>query len=921
MFIDLLNEGGVDVNKEYPEEGNNTLLLLAVQRGSLEFAKELLSLASCDPNTTNRRSRVAALHLAVTQGNPDMVRLLLRSGASVNIKKEDGTTPLHIATLRSSANWVSGNDKYVMIQRMKEIVTLLLETENINVDIENNLGISPLSCAVDKGTEEVVRMLLKRGACVTSEFEDEDDDDIRTIEDKLRQRFPKLKNEVTDKNRKNNNSTEAELFKLLFTEFSHPGGFRKKFDSVKKSVDLDFDNGNNTMLQYCAYNGYHDLVDILLSAGADPNKMSAHNKVPAVVWAAHHGYHEVIRVFKRKFIENNVEVDFARVDEKSERYENVLHKVLKQESRTIVNKNLRNYDKCLKLLLDDGNLRFKNNMAAAINGQDNLGNTPLHVAAQTGNHEAVRRLLRCEANLGLKNARELTPIVHIAPDIMEEFLDDCLESDGSTTGKDFQITFKYSFLGPPRMRKFALGKEGEPLLDTKEVMEDGVTNTKQLPETEPLWYMSQIKEHRHLLSHPTITSFLWMKWRKMRPYFYINVGFYLLFFSFLTAWILMKTEYEEWSGPADPFDPPTREKIMALQWITFVLLILFTIREFVQLTVSYRRYFFNLENLLELSLIIMTYCLMFVSLSLSEFKNISALVLLLSWLEVVLLIGGHPRLSTYVSMFTKISFNFAKFLCLFISLIIGFGLCFFILYRNPKEELNDGKVFNEYFSSPSKALLKTIIISLTGEIEFEDLVFGGTLGWMTFLLFVFLIMLVLVNLLNGLAVSDIALIQKEAEIMSHISRVELMCQIESILLGDPFSFLENFPRLPKVARKLPTYNLLSKLTFLNRIFSIFGTNNFLLFSKRLWRKEAVFHPNRSKKEKGEGAGQLGCLNCGDLKLPESILEEAKSLVIRRNTVTEEMETQQRLRDMERALKLLADQQNHVISLINVMKPN
>ena len=463
--------------------------------------------------------------------------------------------------------------------------------------------------------------------------------------------------------------------------------------------------------------------------------------------------------------------------------------------------------------------------------------TPLHIAAQKGSHDIVRKLLRCEANLGLKNARGLTPIVHIAPDIMEEFLDDCLESDGSTTGKDFQITFKYSFLGPPRMRKFDLGKEGEPLLETKEVMGDDVTNIKQLPETEPLWYMSQIKEHRHLLSHPTITSFLWMKWRKMRPYFYINVGFYLLFFSFLTAWILMKTEYED-SGPADP---PTREKILALQWITFVLLILFTIREFVQMAVSYRRYFFNVENLLELSLIIMTYYLMsvsqlgndfkHVSAGQSDFKNISAVVLLFSWLEVVLLIGGHPRLSTYVSMFTKISFNFAKFLCLFVSLIIGFGLCFFILYRNPKEELNDGQVFNEYFSSPSKALLKTVIISLTGEIEFEDLVFGGTLGWMVFLLFVFLIMLVLVNLLNGLAVSDIAVIQKEAEIMSHISRVELMCQIESILLGDPFSFLENFPRLPKIARKLPTYNLLSKLSCLNRIFSLFGTNNFLLFSK------------------------------------------------------------------------------------------
>ena len=819
---------------------------------------------------------------------------------------------------RSGANWVSGNDKYVMIQRMKEIVTLLLEDESILFDLENNIGISPLSCAVDKGTEEVARLLVRKGACVTGEFEDEEDDNIRTIEDKLKERFPKLMSEVTDRNRQSRNSAEAELFKALSAEFSKPGSFRAKFEVVKEGVDLNYDNGSNTMLQYCAYNGYHDLVELLLGAGADPNKVSLHNKVPAVVWAAHHGYHEVIRVFKRKFIEDHVEVDFARVDEKSERHENVLHKVLQAESRAYANKNLRNYDKCLKLLLDDGNLRFKNNIAAAINGQDNLGNTPLHIAAQRGNHEAVRRLLRCEANLGLKNARELTPIVHIAPDIMEEFLDDCLESNGSTTDKDFQITFNYSFLGPPRMRKFPLGKEGEPLLESEEAMDDNMTNTKQLPETEPLWYMSQIKEHRYLLSHPTITSFLWMKWRKMRAYFYINVAFYLIFFSFLTAWILMKTEDIEHS----PRDSSTSE---SLQWTTFVFLVLFTIREFLQLAVSCRRYIFNFENLLESALIIMTYYLMFWpqvgnSKYESSFKHISAVVLLISWLEVVLLVGGHPRLSTYVSMFTKISFNFAKFLSLFIALIIGFGLTFFVLYRNPKEELNDGKVFNEYFSSPSKALLKTVIISLTGEIEFEDLVFGGTLGWLVFLLFVFLIMLVLVNLLNGLAVSDIAVIQKEAEIMSHISRVELMCQIESILLGDPFSFLENFPRLPNFARKLPTYNLLSKLTCLNRIFSIAGTNNFLLFSKRLWRKEAVFHPNRSKKEKGEGAGvgQPACLTCGDLKLPGSILEEAKSLVIRRNTVTDDMETKKRLQDMERALKLLADQQNHVIDLINNM---
>ena len=836
--------------------------------------------------------------------------------------QEDGNTALHIAAVRSAgAGAGKGKEKHVVVQRMKEIVELLLAQDNINFDLENNLGFTPLFFAADKGTEDVVRQLLKKGACVTTEVDDEDDDTVKTVEDKIRKRFPRALDEVaTSRNRKSNTSAEATLFKLLYKEFTQPGGFKKQLELVvggKQKVDLDYDSGSSTMLQYCCYHGHHHLVDLLLTHGADPNLVSANNRVPGLVWAAHHGYHEVIRVFKRKFLEENLEVDFARVDEKSERYENVLHKALKAESKAYFNKDLRNYNECLKLLLDDDNERFKNNIAAAINGQDNLGNTPLHVAAQHGNHEAVRKLLRSEANLGLKNARELTPIVHIAPDIMEEFLDDCLQSEGSTTGRDFQITFKYSFLGPPRMRKFPVGREGEPLLDSEAVEEAVTSNTKQLPETEPLWYMAQIKEHRHLLSHPTITSFLWMKWRKMRPYFYTNVVFYLLFFTLLTSWVLRLTQDIDDNNGKWAESPSG----VTLKWTTFVFLVVFTVREFVQLSVSYRRYLFNVENMLESALIILTYVLMFGSVEDSSVKMISAVILLLSWVEVVFLVGGHPRLSTYISMFNKISFNFTKFLSLFISLIIGFGLCFFVLYRNPKGEQIDGEEYNEYFASPSKALLKTIIISLTGEIEFEGLVFGGWLGWVIFLFFVFFIMLVLVNLLNGLAVSDIAVIQKEAEIMSHISRVELMCHIESILLGDPFSFLENFPQLPKIARRLPTCNLFAtiyQLPGVSKVFAIFGTNNFLLFSQRLWRKEAVFYPNRSKKESGHHQ-ERGCWSCGDLVLPDPILEEAKGLVIKKNTITEEQETKRRLKDMEKALRLLANQQNHVIALINDMK--
>ena len=107
-------------------------------------------------------------------------------------------------------------------------------------------------------------------------------------------------------------------------------------------------------------------------------------------------------------------------------------------------------------------------------------------------------------------------------------------------------------------------------------------------------------------------------------------------------------------------------------------------------------------------------------------------------------------------------------------------------------------------------------MSLTGELEFENVEFGEEqpiYGKLVYLLWVFFIMLVLVNLLNGLliriiiikrlwicifinflfflglAVSDISLIQKEAQILSYVSRVEQIAFIESMLLGESLGIM------------------------------------------------------------------------------------------------------------------------------------
>merc|ERR1719369_1322317 len=101
------------------------------------------------------------------------------------------------------------------------------------------------------------------------------------------------------------------------------------------------------------------------------------------------------------------------------------------------------------------------------------------------------------------------------------------------------MTFKYDFLAPDVE---ALPEEFKKHSNNIEEHQDLIhsnenTSGPALPETEPLWYMSQSKEHRHLLKHPVITSFLWFKWQRIRKYFNRNLRFFSTFVFLLTWYI------------------------------------------------------------------------------------------------------------------------------------------------------------------------------------------------------------------------------------------------------------------------------------------------------------------------------------------------------------------------------------------------
>ncbi len=190
-----------------------------------------------------------------------------------------------------------------------------------------------------------------------------------------------------------------------------------------------------------------------------------------------------------------------------------------------------------------------------INKKDIHGNSALHYATSKWSRDITKALLMVGANIGQKNQFGEVACTLIKPETLEEFFDDCIvSSDGLDENKpDAEITFNYSFLAPANEDlPPALKQREQPTAHNKKQLGNGpdpesafIDADEQeekypLPETEALWHLGQSQQHRHLLKHPVVTSFLWFKWTRIRRYFNRNLRFYLLFVFILTWHIFQK---------------------------------------------------------------------------------------------------------------------------------------------------------------------------------------------------------------------------------------------------------------------------------------------------------------------------------------------------------------------------------------------
>ena len=284
------------------------------------------------------------------------------------------------------------------------------------------------------------------------------------------------------------------------------------------------------------------------------------------------------------------------------------------------------------------------------------------------------------------------------------------------------------------------------------------------------------------------------------------MAFYVIFLSFLTAYILLSEPHNTLSdgGAAsnttgqlsfndsnitsgmNDSNFTSQLKSSRQGFLKIFLMIswfLLTLSEMQQLIVHRWVYVKSLENWLEILLLISTFISCSGMVESAEVKlHSSAVALFLGWSELLMMSGRLPLLSVQHEMFRTVCWTFLIFMADYVTLLIAFAFTFYILFKGSSEQEGNAEIF----ASIPVSLLKTIVM-FTGEFDASDLSFD-TLPYTShviFLLFVVLVAVVLLNLLNGLAVNDTVEIRKDAERLSLAARAKLISRVEGLVNALP----------------------------------------------------------------------------------------------------------------------------------------
>ncbi|CAG0885212.1 unnamed protein product [Cyprideis torosa] len=712
----------------------------------------------------NQKEKALAMFLSAIRGNLQVLKAALEAGAAIGAHDSMGRTVLHRCSRLGRT----------------QVVELLLEEGGASVDSldEDTNSITPLCCAGAGGAVDVCRLLLRHGANINAGL----DKGISPLKCAVAFRRVECVRFLLD----------SGALLICPAPWSETPVHIAASEGFEDCLELLLQHGGSrddrrgkesmTPLHLAAFSRHHRCVRLLLESIARSNLEACDSKRrTALHLAASVQSVEGVKLL----LEYRAQVDVRDVD-------------LRTPLHLAVAKRAINLE-CVHALLDAG---------ADPNVRDIQGFTPLHYAAANEFTQCIKLLLERGADVTIRNKSDVTPLMYIVrktPCVLNKFkemFDEGLLLRDNRCDREEILKMDFRTLLPHSVTTGRL-----PPFKSSPPMEK-YSDPSGYKET--LLFINFIKTGQTwLLMHPLCESFLHFKWLRVRKFFFFNIFFYSAFVLFLTLYTskvfrmncLMEpssTTFNETSSDCDDFN--TLEKRLVFYRshdivIRWSLLLVFTsvlfVKEGYQIAQSPKNYFTSYENWLQLSTAL-------IAALLTHHENrwgngylpvwkfhLAGLSMILAWGELMLMIGRIPALGVYIQMFTLVLFDFVKFFATYACLILAFVFSFSILFQN-----------RDPFRAPWGGLVSTLVM-LTGEYEYNEVLFynpdaplsfPGT-AHVIFLLFIFVVSIVMINLLIGLAVNDIQTLQNSARLERLVRQTELIAHMESTVFGKWLWFL------------------------------------------------------------------------------------------------------------------------------------
>ncbi|KAH0533253.1 hypothetical protein TsFJ059_001840 [Trichoderma semiorbis] len=271
----LLMQGA---NIEAKDKYGGTPLFDAVRKGNEDMAKLLLD-RGADIEAKNKEGRTPLCN-AVCNRNMDMTKLLLNRGADIDAEQtSDGWTILHTMVAEGNA----------------DTVKFLLDHEaNIEAKVDN--GCTPFGLAIEKGKENMAKLLLYRGADIDRAQRKNGATSLHVMaEFEKADMVQFLLNHGADIEAKNDEGRTPLGVAILHRKKNWANILLNRGANIEARQRVDC----GRILHVMAANGDADMVDFLLDHGADIRAADDENYRPRA-YARGGGFKDVEKLLKAR---------------------------------------------------------------------------------------------------------------------------------------------------------------------------------------------------------------------------------------------------------------------------------------------------------------------------------------------------------------------------------------------------------------------------------------------------------------------------------------------------------------------------------------------------------------------------------------------------------------------------------------------